>query len=601
MKGRYLSVAFIALCAFAPCAPAQNALTTVPSRVLDPIDETNLITLKDNVHPLAQKQFDRGAAPVSMPTGRIGLVLRRSSTQQQALSQYLSDIQNPSSPAYHRWLTPAQYGASYGISESDLLRVESWLQSHGFRIEKVPAARNLIEFSGTFDQVQSAFHTSIHTFVASGETHFANASDPQIPAALAPVIAGVGPLNDFFARPMLVRGPTGRFDPLTGRILPELTLFDNNTPYLFVDPADAAMIYDTPNSILNPAYAGTTYDGTGVTIGIAGDSDLTSADVANYRMAFLGEASGSVNLPTVVVDGNDPGLNGDGDEALLDNEVAGGIAPKAKIYFYTSADTDISSGLLNAIFRAVDDNAVSILNISFGNCEAALGTTGNQIILETMEQAAAQGITVTVSAGDNGSAGCDDFDTESQATQGFAVNGFASTPYTVAVGGTDLDVLSTSFASYVNSTSSGTAPYYGTALKYIPENPWNDSTSVNTTYSSNVVYKNSNGVGNIVAGSGGVSSIYAKPSFQSSLTPNDGFRDVPDVSLLAGNGMYNAAWVICSDNVTDGVTSEVYTECQTSNGVHRQYAVWGRRRHIGIGAGLRGHAGARRAVSRLSY
>ena len=173
---------------------------------------------------------------------------------------------------------------------------------------------------------------------------------------------------------------------------------------------------------------------------------------------------------------------------------------------------------------------------------------------------------MTVSAGDNGSAGCDDFDTESQATQGFAVNGFASTPYSIAVGGSDFDVLSTSFASYVNNTSSGASPYYATALKYIPENPWNNSTSVNTTYLSNVASKNSDGVGNIVAGSGGISSVYAKPAFQSSITPNDGFRDVPDVSLLAGNGMYRAAWVICSDNVTDGVTSETYTDCQTSSG-----------------------------------
>src|SRR6202007_1190056 len=140
-------------------------------------------------------------------------------------------------------------------------------------------------------------------------------------------------------KPMLLRGPNGQFDPSTGRIIPELTLTGNNSTYLFVDPADAAVIYDTPNKILNPAYSGTTYDGTGVSIGIVGVSDLTLADVANYRMAFLGEASGSVNLPTVVVDGNDPGLTSAGDEAVGDNELAGGIAPKAKIYFYTSAAT----------------------------------------------------------------------------------------------------------------------------------------------------------------------------------------------------------------------------------------------------------------------
>ncbi|MFP5276268.1 MAG: Ig-like domain repeat protein [Acidobacteriota bacterium] len=374
---------------------------------------------------------------------------------------------------------------------------------------------------------------------------------------------------------MFVRGPDGRFDQLTGRIIPELTLSSGNTSYLFVDPADAAIIYDTPNKVLNPGFNGNPYDGTGVSIGIVGVSDLASEDVLNYRMAFLGESTASANLPTVIVDGNDPGLNGAGTEALLDNEIAGGIAPKAKVYFYTSADTDLSSGVMNALFRALDDNTVSILNLSFSSCEAAEGASGNQIILEASEQAAAQGITLTVSAGDNGSAGCDDFNTQAQATHGFGVNSLASTPYAVAVGGTDFDTLSTSFATYVNNTASGVAPYYATALKYIPENPWNDSTTVNTRYSNNVPLQNSQGTGNIVAGGGGASSVYAKPSFQSSLTPQDGSRDLPDLSFLAGNGLYSAAWVLCSDNVTDGVTSQSYTECQTANGQFTSSTVFG--------------------------
>jgi hypothetical protein len=566
MNRPILFFSLLMCCVCAPFCEAQNAFGLAPDRVVGAVDETERVILKSNVHPLALKQFDQGGAPGSTLTGRIRLVLQRSPEQQQELTQYLSDLHNPASPAYHKWLSPDQFGAAFGVSQADLIQVQSWLQSHGFKIEKIPAGRSAIEFSGNFDQLQSAFHTPIHRFVVNGESHFANVSDPEIPSALAQVIAGVGPLNDFHAKPTLVRGPNGRFDPTTRRIAPQLTLSGNGTSYLFVDPADAATIYDTPNSVLNSAYSGTTYDGAGVSIGIAGVSDLTTADVANYRMAFLGEASGSANLPTVVVDGNDPGLTGAGTEALLDTEVAGGIAPKARIYFYTSADSDLSSGLFNAIFRALDDNNVSILSISFSNCEAALGTSGNQLVLEAAEQAAAQGITLTVSAGDNGSAGCDDFDTESQATLGFAVNGLASTPYTVAVGGTDFDALTSSFASYVNNTTGGAPPYYATALKYIPENPWNDSTSINTSYLNNVASKNSNGVGNIAAGSGGVSSIYAKPAFQSSMTPNDGFRDLPDVSLLAGNGLYDAAWVICSDNVTDGVTSENYTECLTTGG-----------------------------------
>jgi hypothetical protein len=248
-----------------------------------------------------------------------------------------------------------------------------------------------------------------------------------------------------------------------------------------------------------------------------------------------------------------------------DNEVAAGLAPEAKIYFYTSAPTGLSSGLLNAIFRALDDNTVSILTASFHTCEADLGTSGNQVILESAEQAAAQGITRVNSSDDGGSAGCDNFGAASQATLGFAVNGLASPPYTVAAGGSDFDVLPSSFGSYVNA-SFGSPPYYRTALGYIPENPWNNSTTTNTTLPNNVAYVNDSGFGNIIAGGGGVSSVYAKPAYQVSLTPNDGFRDLPDISLLAGDGMYRTGWLVCDATDCQPAGSALYA----NSGVARQ-------------------------------
>ncbi|MGA9984547.1 MAG: protease pro-enzyme activation domain-containing protein, partial [Acidobacteriaceae bacterium] len=370
---RSLSVTLLGIASISFPIQSQTASAPTPvHRITAPIDETNLVALRGNVHPLAQGRFDRGVAPASMATGRILLVLQRSAAQQQALTQYLADVQNPSSPSFHKWLTPAQYGAAYGIGDSDLQTVEGWLQANGFKVEKVPQGRNMIQFSGTMGQVQSAFHTSIHAFAVGGATHYANISDPQIPAALAPVVAGVGPLNDFRPKPEFIKGGTGHWDAATHTIEPDLTLFNGSgEPFLFVDPADAATIYDTPNTTLNGNYtSGTTYDGTGVNIGIVGVSDLTVGDVQNYRTAFLGETTSNVNLPTVIVDGDDPGLNGAGVEALLDAEVSGGIAPKAKVYFYTSADSDIASGLYNAVLRAIDDNTVSILSMSFGQCEA---------------------------------------------------------------------------------------------------------------------------------------------------------------------------------------------------------------------------------------
>jgi hypothetical protein len=563
---RLFALAAIACATF--CLPLAAQTSASVNRIVAPIDEANLVTLHGNVHPLAQARFDRGPAPLSTPTGRIVLLLQRSTAQQQALTQYLADVQNPSSPSFHKWLTPAQYGAQFGISDSDLQTVETWLHVHGFKIEKVPQARNLVQFSGNFEQLQSAFHTSIHTLAVNGESHFANIADPKIPASLVPVVAGVGPLNDFHPKPNFIMGPRGSYDPSTHSIKPALTLFNGSTPLLFVDPADAATIYDTPNTNLNANYnSGTTWDGTGVKIGIAGDSDVNTTDVGNYRIAFLNQATTSSNIPTVIVDGTDPGFNGDEIEALLDNEVAGGLAPGASLYFYTSANSDLSAGLFNSIFRALDDNTVSILNISFGGCEAAQGTAGNLTILEGAEQAAAQGISVTVSTGDSGSAGCDNADFESAATLGFGVNGFASTPYTIAVGGTDYDVLATSFATYVTDSNSGASPYWGTALSYIPEEPWNDSTSANGLLAANTPLT-LNGQTLIAAGGGGESSIYAKPAFQSSLTSSFTNRDLPDVSLLAANGLYGATWVVCGDSQADGAPPSDQTsyDCATTGG-----------------------------------
>lgn len=109
----------------AVCLPVLGQSKAIPNRVFAPIDESNRLTLPGNLHPMAVARFDRGPAPISSPTGRINLVLQRSAAQQQALTQYLADLQNPSSPSYHKWLTPAQYGAQFGISDSDLATVET--------------------------------------------------------------------------------------------------------------------------------------------------------------------------------------------------------------------------------------------------------------------------------------------------------------------------------------------------------------------------------------------------------------------------------------------------------------------------------------------
>jgi hypothetical protein len=561
-----LSIALLSLPLLAQNRDADTASvqglpnSNLQARITGAIKESSLVTLHGNTHPLAQTKFDLGPAPVSMPASRLILVLARSTQQEAALQTYLQSVQDANSPNFQKFLSPEDFGKSFGVGDADLQSIQAWLTSHGFTVNKVSKSRMAIEFSGTVGQVQSAFHTSIHSYLIHGEQQWANTADPQIPSALAPVVAGLASLNSFKPKAQVIRGPSALVDTQKHTVTPSYTFGNaNNGYYIFLGPADAATIYDTPTS-LNPNLSGTAYTGAGATIGIVGDSNIDVTQNANYRTTF----GLSANPVTVVVDGADPGENGDAVEAYLDTEVSGGIAPSANVILYTAADTTYDSGLFLAILRALDDNQADILSVSFEGCESAQGSGGNQYIQELWEQAAAQGISVTVSAGDNGSAGCDDFDTQEVANQGLAVNGIASTPYNIAVGGTDYDIFAsdfpTSFIDYVDITN--TLPNHRSALKYIPEEPWNDSTYPNTDIAANKPISATSGNANnnnIVAGSGGISSVYNVPAWQSSVATGTG-RNLPDVSFLAGNGLYGATWGLCTDMDVDSSGNPI-TDC----------------------------------------
>ncbi len=339
-----LGMAFFAASALAQSNAPASQFVHPPSAPLDRVrgPVTSEVTpLKGQTRPMERTAVDLGEAPGSMSTGRMVLWLRRSAEQEAQLSQFLSQAQKPGSAGYRRWMTPEAFGAAYGISDHDLTAVQEWLQTNGLKVERVSVARNAIQFSGVAGSLASAFHTSIHSFSVGGQKHFANVSDPQVPKALASVIAGVSPMNDFHAKPLHVYGKAAHYDAASGRLQPEMTGGDPNNGYsLFVTPADASIIYDTPNQALNPA-ATQTWDGTGVTIGILGYSALPMADVQNYRRAFL-PASAAGNLPTPILDGGvDPGVlyGGDAGEALLDVEVSGGLATGAAINYYYAPST----------------------------------------------------------------------------------------------------------------------------------------------------------------------------------------------------------------------------------------------------------------------
>jgi subtilase family serine protease len=456
---------------------ADAQATSVSTRIQQAVDEKHLVSLLGNVHPLARPEFDQGPVADSQPLMRMLLLLQRDPAQEADLAQLLSEQQDRSSPNYHSWLTPQEFGQRFGLADADLQVVTQWLAAHGFTGIRVANSRTVIEFSGNVGSVRSAFRTQIHQYLVGGAEHVANDSDPQIPAALQAVVAGIVSLHNFYKKPMhhlagasaglQATGPT----PASGPAF-TFSCFDYitglTTPCHPVGPYDFATIYN-----LLPLWnAASPIDGTGQTIAIVGRTNINVQDAADFRNIF----GMPPNPPQVIVDGADPGLvPGDETEADLDVEWSGAVAKNATIKLVASQSTQTTDGVDLSALYIVDNNLASVMSESYGQCEFNMGAAGNQFYSNLWQQAAAQGITVLVSSGDNGSAGCD-FELNQglfePAQFGLQVNGIASSPYDVAVGGTDFNDYFNS-ANYWNATSD---PITQQSVKaYVPETTWNDS------------------------------------------------------------------------------------------------------------------------------
>ena len=564
---RAVSSGLIALlwCGVAVGQAAEIAQTGPRPLITQAVDESQVTVLKGNTHPLARPEFDLGTAPATLPMQRMLLVLKRSDAQQAAFEQLLDDLQNKNSPNYHQWLTPEQFGQQFGPTDTDLQTITLWLQSHGFQVGSTKG-RTVLEFSGSASQVQEAFHTTIHKYLVNGEQHWANAGDPSIPTALTPAVAGVASLNNFEKKAM--NRFVGTYSEKTRALVPAEPNFTfggcpGGDCYAIV-PYDFAAIYDVAPLWTNGI------NGTGQTIAIVGRTNINPNDATTFWQLF--GLTVPANKLQVTLNGPDPGINGDEAEADIDIQWSGAVAPQATINFVTSASTESTDGVdLSAVY-IVENNVASVVSESYGLCELGLGTAGNQFEAALWGQAAAQGMTVMVSSGDNGAAGCDD--PSGPAQYGLSVNGDASTPYNVAVGGTDFNQYN-KWSSYWNSTNDTTTQQ--SAKGYIPETTWNDSctnsiaitlgygsTAEQACNNSQMIY--AGGV-NSTGGSGGASNCttnsqtlgscsqgYSKPSWQTGTgVPPDGKRDLPDISLFASNGFMDTFYLVCQSDMTGGI------------------------------------------------
>jgi hypothetical protein len=552
---------------YAAALLAQPQPTNALAQVASPLEGGGRVALSGNIHPLARAEFDQGAAPDSLPAERMLLVLQSSRKQQVALARLLREQKNPRSSNYRHWLTPEEFGEQFGVSSEDLAEVTDWLTANGFSVERVAKGRRIIEFSGTAGEVKAAFNTSIHKFMVNGQAHWANAGDPEIPRELSNVVAGIRSLHNFgtkanshLAGVFRRNQDSGKIEAVT-RTGPQFTFNPGGGDLWAVGPNDLATIYNFA-SVWDQGI-----DGTGQTIAIIQRTNINPTDVADFRALF----GLPPNPPTITLNGPDPGITPDESEALIDVEWAGAVAKGATINLIVSKSTNTTDGVDLSVDYAVQNNVAPIISTSFGLCELFLGNAGNAFYFSEWQQAAAQGITSFVSTGDNGSAGCDD-PSSTGAVYGFQVNGLASTPYNVAVGGTDFLGNATDPEAYWSPTNDPTTK--ASALSYIPETAWNDSCA-NRLFGSNAVAQcNKPDLGgappfsymNVTAGSGGKSGCvvargsllpgscqagYGKPSWQSAPgVRNDSRRDLPDVSLFASNGFLGSFYIVCQADLT---------------------------------------------------
>ncbi|HVW11041.1 MAG TPA: S53 family peptidase [Bryobacteraceae bacterium] len=548
--------------------PASRAL------VRGRIDEARRVTLAGNTRPETVEGTDLGPVASDLALDHVLLQLRRSPEAENELTKLIDNLHDPTSPQFHQWLTAEEFGARFGTAQSDMDTVTAWLGSHGLQVNFVYPSQMVIDFSGNAGEIQETFHTSIHRYDVGGVSHIANAGDPEIPEALAPVVAGIVSLHDF--RPHHMARPHRKPDA-------DYSFTQNGQAVQALVPADLATIYD-----FNPLFA-KGVAGKGQTIVVIEDTELYRAsDWTTFRTTFgLSQyTNGSLSQVQPAPSGGPacfaPTVNSDDIEAILDVEWASAAAPDAAIESATCADTKTTPGIYLATQNVVNSSsAPAIVSMSYGLCEAYNGAAANAQLNSIFQQAVTEGISIFVSAGDEDAASCDAG--LANATHGIGVSGYASSPYVVAVGGTDFgDVSAGTSSTYWGTTNTAT---YGSALSYIPEIPWNDSCAngllarwmgYSTTYGSagfcGSAAARSGGYLVVAGGSGGPSGCavgapstygvvsgtcqgYPKPSWQKGVEgiANDGVRDIPDVSMFASDGWaWNHFAIICFSDIRNG-------------------------------------------------
>jgi hypothetical protein len=541
--------------------PRTEFRTAPRPLITQTVDRTRLVPTRGALRPEVATAQDLGPHNPAELVEHIQLILQRPQERQAAFDAEVEALHQFGNPSYHQWLTPEAIGAEFGPSPADIATLTGFLEAEGFTINNVGKSGMFIDFTGTVAQVQQSFHTEIHDLrLATGEQRSAAVRDAQLPEALAPLVAGFLSLSNILPRPTLV--PARRHLPLPGSARAQSNASPNDSDGLGdfnVGAQDFYTIYnETP--LIN---AGTI--GSGITIALLEQTNIHTADVTTFRtmMNILPSTP-----PLTVMHGvsskpcGNPRITSQDEEgeAALDTEWAGAAAPGATLLFMSCASTAMTGGIFLSAEAVIDNNLATTMSLSYGETEIG-NSSDNMLFSNLWEQAAAQGETVVVSAGDAGSANSAD-QNQSIASHGLAVNALGSTPYNVAAGGTDFQDFfndgegDTSFnlAHYWNSSN---GPGNSSALSYVAEMTWNDTCASsllnfwvegNTTPNS-LCDDPTNGpmFTATSGGGGGVSTLQPRPSWQNGtvfgIPPTSMYNNrlLPDVSLFAANGFWSHA------------------------------------------------------------
>jgi hypothetical protein len=506
--------AWICMAVFAALVGPQVIGAQVANRLPQSIDTTRTFVLQNHHPQWASAANSVGAVPADAPLNQFTLVLSRTAAQEEAFEQLLANQQNPASPEYHHWLTPLEVGARFGVSDADVAAIEGWLQSQGLHVNWVSASRIFVGFGGSASNVGRAFGTELRYYNVNGAQRMSVTADPVIPRALVPVLGSIRGLYDIDDRPA-VRSSIAQ------SVTPEMNL-SNGTH--FVSPKDFVTIYDVPAS----------YTGAGVTVGIVSWSRTNFADFANFKSKTGTSFQNPTEIVPTAFGGIDPGpayttqqscitcLDGQ-TEATLDVERVGSTAQEANILLMVSSPSGSGGGIGADAQYLVNTDPVpaQVMSISFGGCEANAGPSGVAYWNSIFQQAAGEGISVFVSSGDSGAAGCDAaFSAPPSSPGANSPNYICSSQYATCMGGTQFNDSSGTSTYWNSRNGSGLA----SAIGYIPEGGWNESTPTS-----------------VAASGGGVSRVIPTPWWQTGtgVPAERTGRYTPDLSFTsAGHDGY---------------------------------------------------------------